>query len=40
VPPGTFLDKSALDLEANDLIWEFFRKHPMQTEGRTAATAR
>jgi polyhydroxybutyrate depolymerase len=30
VPPGSFLGKSALDLEANDLIWEFFLKHPMK----------
>ena len=24
-----FLGKTALDLKANDLIWDFFRKHPM-----------
>lgn len=28
-PTGAFLGKSALDLNANDLIWDFFRKHPM-----------
>ena len=30
-PFGEFLGvgKSALDLKANDLIWEFFQKHPM-----------
>ena len=26
---GAFLGKTALDLKANDLIWGFFRKHPM-----------
>jgi polyhydroxybutyrate depolymerase len=30
VPAARFLGKSALDLSANDLIWEFFRKHPMK----------
>jgi polyhydroxybutyrate depolymerase len=29
-PPGQFLGKSALDLKAGDLIWEFFQKHPMK----------
>ena len=24
-----FLGKSAMDISANDLIWEFFEKHPM-----------
>lgn len=28
-PIGAFLGATALDLKANDLIWEFFRKHPM-----------
>ncbi len=28
-PIGSFLGATALDLKANDLIWEFFRKHPM-----------
>jgi polyhydroxybutyrate depolymerase len=28
-PEGALLGRTALDLEANDLIWEFFRKHPM-----------
>jgi polyhydroxybutyrate depolymerase len=27
--PGQLLGRSALDLPANDLIWAFFRKHPM-----------
>ncbi|WP_435015695.1 extracellular catalytic domain type 1 short-chain-length polyhydroxyalkanoate depolymerase [Tundrisphaera sp. TA3] len=26
---GAFLGKSAADLKANDLIWEFFREHPL-----------
>ena len=26
---GPFFGKTALDLRANDLIWEFFRRHPM-----------
>ena len=25
-----FLGKSALNVSANDLIWEFFEKHPMK----------
>jgi polyhydroxybutyrate depolymerase len=28
-PIGAFLGKSAEDLKANDLIWEFFRDHPL-----------
>jgi polyhydroxybutyrate depolymerase len=32
-PPVGFIGKSTLDISANDLIWEFFQKHP-----RTAAT--
>jgi polyhydroxybutyrate depolymerase len=27
--PATTLGKSALNISANDLIWEFFEKHPM-----------
>jgi polyhydroxybutyrate depolymerase len=30
VPPVKFLGKSALNISANDLIWEFFEKHPMK----------
>lgn len=30
VPPIPFLGKSALDILANDLIWEFFEKHPLE----------
>jgi polyhydroxybutyrate depolymerase len=26
---GPLFGKTALDLRANDLIWEFFRRHPM-----------
>jgi polyhydroxybutyrate depolymerase len=29
-PPVAFIGKSALNISANDLIWEFFRKHPMK----------
>ena len=25
-----FIGKSTLDISANDLIWEFFQKHPMK----------
>ena len=32
-PPVGFIGKSTMDISANDLIWEFFQKHP-----RTAAT--
>ncbi|MCA9122924.1 MAG: prolyl oligopeptidase family serine peptidase [Planctomycetaceae bacterium] len=28
--PLKFLGKSTLDISANDLIWEFFQKHPMK----------
>jgi polyhydroxybutyrate depolymerase len=28
-PPVAFLGKSTKNISANDLIWEFFRKHPM-----------
>jgi polyhydroxybutyrate depolymerase len=29
-PPYRFLGKSTKDISANDLIWEFFQKHPMK----------
>jgi len=29
-PPIDFLGKAALNLSANDLIWEFFKKHPLK----------
>lgn len=29
IPPVPFLGKSALDVSANDLIWDFFEKHPL-----------
>jgi polyhydroxybutyrate depolymerase len=29
-PPVGFLGKSSLDISANDLIWEFFQRHPMK----------
>ena len=30
VPPVSLLGKSALDISANTLIWEFFEKHPLK----------
>jgi polyhydroxybutyrate depolymerase len=29
-PPVSFIGKSAMNISANDLIWEFFKKHPMK----------
>ena len=29
-PPVTFLGKSTKNVSANDMMWEFFRKHPMK----------
>jgi len=29
-PPVSFIGKSAKNISANDLIWEFFKKHPMK----------
>lgn len=29
-PPVGFIGKSALNISANDLMWEFFEKHPMK----------
>jgi polyhydroxybutyrate depolymerase len=29
-PPVGFLGKSAMNISADDLIWEFFKKHPMK----------
>ena len=29
-PPVGFIGKSALNISANDLMWEFFQKHPMK----------
>lgn len=29
-PPIGFLGKSAMNISANDLLWEFFQKHPMK----------
>jgi polyhydroxybutyrate depolymerase len=29
-PAIAFLGKSTLDISANDLIWQFFQKHPMR----------
>ena len=29
-PPIQFLGKSTRDISANDLIWDFFQKHPMR----------
>jgi polyhydroxybutyrate depolymerase len=28
--PAKILGKSALNISANDLMWEFFEKHPMK----------
>ena len=36
-PPVAMLGKSTKDISANDLMWEFFQKHPMKPSG-TAAT--
>ena len=34
-PPVGFLGKSTKNISANDLIWEFFRKHPLSpTQGQ------
>ena len=30
VPPVPFIGKSTKDISANDLMWEFFQKHPMK----------
>ena len=29
-PPVGFIGKSTKDISANDLIWEFFERHPME----------
>ena len=29
-PPVGFIGKSATNVSANDLMWEFFKKHPMK----------
>jgi polyhydroxybutyrate depolymerase len=29
-PPVGFIGKSAMNISANDLMWEFFKKHPMK----------
>ncbi|MCE9532259.1 MAG: dienelactone hydrolase family protein [Planctomycetes bacterium] len=29
-PPASFMGKSAKNISANDLMWEFFQKHPMK----------
>ena len=29
-PPVGFIGKSTKNISANDLIWEFFEKHPMK----------
>jgi polyhydroxybutyrate depolymerase len=29
-PPVGFLGKSTKNISANNLIWEFFKKHPME----------
>ena len=29
-PPLGFMGRSAMNISANDLMWEFFRKHPMK----------
>ena len=29
-PPISFIGKSTKNISANDLIWEFFEKHPMK----------
>jgi polyhydroxybutyrate depolymerase len=29
-PPVGFIGKSTKDISANDLIWEFFQRHPMK----------
>ncbi|MFO1022283.1 MAG: dienelactone hydrolase family protein [Planctomycetales bacterium] len=31
-PMAGFIGKSTLDISANDLMWEFFQKHPLKTE--------
>jgi polyhydroxybutyrate depolymerase len=31
-PPVGFLGKSTKDISANDLMWEFFQKHPIRTK--------
>jgi len=38
-PPVAFLGKSTMDISANDLIWEFFEKHPLPASAtRSGAT--
>jgi polyhydroxybutyrate depolymerase len=29
-PPAAFMGKSAMNISANDLMWEFFQRHPMK----------
>jgi len=29
-PPVSFMGKSAMNISANDLIWEFFQKHKLK----------
>ena len=29
-PPGSYIGRSAKNISANDLMWEFFQKHPMK----------
>jgi len=30
LPPVTFVGKSTKNISANDLMWAFFKKHPMK----------
>jgi polyhydroxybutyrate depolymerase len=39
-PVVRFLGKSTKDISANDLMWEFFKKHPMRQERRSDGSAR
>ena len=32
--PVGFLGRTTLDISANDLIWEFFQKHPFRSDGK------
>jgi polyhydroxybutyrate depolymerase len=34
-PPVAMLGKSTKDISANDLMWEFFQKHPMTAAAGT-----
>jgi polyhydroxybutyrate depolymerase len=29
-PPVDFIGRSTMDISANDMIWDFFERHPMK----------